>query len=61
MSENVRENVAQSSETGNRFRLRKMSFNKKLFCEILLRNIEDYKRLGYDTTLLEKIYESRCS
>ena len=49
------------SGSGNRFRLRKMVFNKKLFCEILLRNIEDYKRLGYDTTLLEKIYEARCS
>lgn len=50
-----------SNENSNKFRLRKMSFSKKLFCEILLRNIEDYKRLGYDTTLLEKIYEARCS
>jgi len=32
----------------------------KLFCEVLYRNIEDYKRLGYDTKTLERIYEVKC-
>jgi len=43
-----------------RFRLRKMTLYRRLFCEVLYRNIEDYKRLGYDTTLLEKLYEAKC-
>jgi len=43
-----------------KFRLNERPKQRKLFCEILLQNIEDYKRLGYDTKLLEKVYEVTC-
>jgi len=44
---------------GSSYRL-KNSPSKSLFCRVLLRNIEDFKRLGYDTRTLEKIYQSKC-
>jgi len=38
-----------------------MSLDKRsLFCKVLYRNIEDFKRLGYDTRELEKVYEAKC-
>ena len=43
-----------------RFRLKKMTLYRRLFCEVLYRNIEDYKRLGYDTKTLQRIYEVKC-
>jgi len=45
---------------GREFRLIKPG--KRGFCEILLRNIEDFKRLGYDkdAEYLRKLYERIC-
>jgi len=33
---------------------------RKLFCEVLYRNIEDYKRLGYNVKELLRVYEVKC-
>jgi len=44
----------------NKFRLPSAKFDKSGFCNVLLRNIEDYKRLGYDVKDLYKIYQRMC-
>lgn len=44
-----------------RFRLLKP--DREGFCKILAKNVEDFKRLGYDkdAEFLKKIYEKVCS
>jgi len=34
--------------------------DKQGFCKVLIRNIEDYKALGYNTKTLEEVYNRVC-
>jgi len=43
-----------------RLDLKPPSVSKQAFCRVLARNIEDYKRLGYDSKALEDLYGRVC-
>jgi len=43
-----------------KFRLPPLKPDKEKYCEILYRNIEDFRRLGYDTKQLLIIYGKVC-